>query len=214
MAGADSPYSVAAAVLAQVQAGLSECQRPVETAMVAVGGIVVDDCCAGLLVVAIERIFRARSPFPTEAGADEQCETATIALELNVYLARCVPTLDDRLNAPSAAVQEAAFAQVLADAAVVWQVATGTALLGDDGTGDPLWERANVGQTFVGPEGGCVGVETRFTLGVGQYGWCVDCPPLPTPASTPPGDGFPGEGGIHIVTGAATGPLGDLIGAV
>lgn len=209
----DTPYSVAAAVLAHVQAQLDVCQRPVQSALVAVGGIVVDDCCAGLLAVAVERVFRAEAPFPTERGADGPCDEPLIGLDINVYLARCVPVLDDRGTPPTVAAQEAASAGVLADAAIVWQVAVGDALLGDDGYGDALWERANVTQLFTAADGGCVGVETRFTLGVPQYSWCLTCPPEVVPI-TPPGEGeLPGEGGIRIVTGSAVGTGGPLAGA-
>ena len=39
------------------------------------------------------------------------------------------------------------------------------------------WERANQGQTFVGAEGGCIGVETRITVGVDGELWCAECAP-------------------------------------
>jgi hypothetical protein len=55
---------------------------------------------------------------------------------------------------------------LLEDAGVVWN-AIQCAELPDD------WEKASLSQTFVGADGGCVGVETRVTVGVPQSKWGV-----------------------------------------
>lgn len=168
-----SPFTVAAAVLACVQAGLIDAERAVGQAMVAAGGLVIDDCCVGSLIVAPERVFRTMEPFPTEASADQVCEGSPIAVDLVVRVDRCVPVLSDTGQPPSVADQEAAFCALLADAAVVWNVLAGRDVLGSDAAGDPAWERASLSQLFVGAEGGCVGVETRVTFGVPSYDWCL-----------------------------------------
>lgn len=170
----DTPCSVAAAVLACVQAALQAAGRPAGVTMVAAGGLVVDDCCVGVLLVAPERIYRTIEPFPTEALADGQCEDTPIAVDVVVQLSRCVPVIDDRGNPPSTSEQEAAMSALLLDAAVVWNVLAGWGVLGEDSAGDPAWERANLSQLFLGAEGGCIAVESRVTLGIPQVTWCVD----------------------------------------
>lgn len=175
----ETPLTVCSAVLAYVQSALERSGRPVGVAMVAVGGVVLDDCCMGALYVAPERFFKTTDPFPLELGlrglgGTEVCEEAPIALELVVSLFRCIPVLDDQGNAPSVDEQTAAYADILTDAATVWNEVNGVPILGDDGYGDSQWLRARVSQTFVPAEGGCLGIETRLTLGVGQSGWCGD----------------------------------------
>lgn len=175
MTGEQTPFTVCAAVLAYVQQALEDADppRPVGVAMVAAGALLVDDCCDGLLVVAPERIWRTIEPFPTEAGPDAVCDPYPIAIALVVTILRCTPTLDDKGRAPSVASQEAALSALLIDGAVVWKALRDPALLGDDGTGYPLWERAALSQTYLGGEGGCIGVETRVTVGIEQSSWCV-----------------------------------------
>lgn len=142
--------------------------------LIAVGGLVVDDCCAGQLIVAWERVYRTPlGLFPAEAGIDDVCAGGLIAIEMVVRTDRCVPLINDRGQAPPIAEQEAAFAAVSIDAAVVWQAVTSLAMLGDDGYGFPDWQRAGVSQTPAGPDGGCLGVETRFTLGLSAVDWCL-----------------------------------------
>lgn len=170
--------TVCSAVLAYVQSGLEAVSRPVGVAMVAAGGVVLDDCCVGALYVAPERSFKTTDPFPLELGlrpglgGNEICEEAPIAIEVVVSLFRCMPVLDDLGNAPSLDVQSSAYADILNDAATVWNVVNGDDILGDDNYGDTLWRRSRVTQTFVPAGGGCIGVETRLILGVGQSGWC------------------------------------------
>lgn len=164
--------TVCAAVLAYVQQAMIACERGPGVALVAVGGLVVDDCCAGNLIVAPERIFRTTDPFPAEAGPDSICRDSPIGIDVVVRVDRCVPVIDDRGKAPSIAAQEAAYAAVMTDAAIVWGAIVSDGFLGDDGYGDPLWERATVGQLFAGPDGGCIGVETRLTIGIPYGLWC------------------------------------------
>lgn len=186
----ETPYTVCAAVLAVVGEAFDLCGFPMAVAatedepavdgiigMVSVGGIVVDDCCGGLLIVAPERVYRAKRPFPTAADADENCADGLLAVDLMIYMARCIPVLDDQGNAPSLASQAEAYGQVLADAAIVWGAAVGLELLGQDQVGDPLWERANVVQIFTPAQGGCTGSETRLTVGLPFESWCPPCVP-------------------------------------
>jgi hypothetical protein len=166
--------SVCSVVLAAIkEACAGDAARPIATAMVAAGELAVDDCCGGLLAVAPERVYRSQQ-FPTEAVGDDMDRGAAslICVDVVVSFWRCVPVITEQGEAPSIEVQEAATADVLADAAAVWRVVTSRALLGDDGSGDPLFQRSSVIQTFTSADGGCVGSETRFVLGLDAYTWC------------------------------------------
>lgn len=151
--------------------------------MVAAGGFAYDDCCVGLLLAAPERIYRTTAPFPVEAGPDGACGDL-IAVDVVVILGRCVPVIDNRGDAPPNNDQEAAMKLILEDAAVVWQAVTSKAMVSsdpDDAWGDDTFERAAVSQVFSGPEGGCMLVETRLTVGVSSTDWCLPCPPVEAP---------------------------------
>lgn len=176
----ETPYTVCSVVLGYVVDALNKAGREVGIATVAVGAIVVDDCCTGLLAVAPERIYQTTDPFPYELIAMEArhglrvCEEAPIAVDVSIALFRCVPVFNKAGNGPPDQDEvESVYADLLKDAAIVWGVANGRALLGDDGTGEPLWLSARLSQTFTPADGGCIGIETRVTLGVGQSGWCL-----------------------------------------
>lgn len=132
---------------------------------VAAGAIAWDTCC-GLLVVAPERVYHSAA-FPVEGTTDYVCESAELVVDIVILLLRCVPTVDDRGNPPSPHDLSAAYEQILSDAAVIWNVAVGELPEG--------WQRSNVDQGFVGAQGGCVGVETRMSVGLGQDAWCPPC---------------------------------------
>jgi hypothetical protein len=153
--------------LTRVHDALDACDvsEPITAAYVAAGSIAWDSCC-GLLVVAPERVYRS-ADFPIEGTTDYVCETAFLVVDLVVLLLRCVPTLDDRGIAPAPSVLNASYGSLLTDAAVIWNVVVDDLPEG--------WERSAVDQTFVGAAGGCVGVETRLSVGLPQSVWCPDC---------------------------------------
>lgn len=130
---------------------------------VAAGAISWDSCC-GVLVAAPERIYRAAS-FPSEGTDEYECETFQLVVDVVLLLLRCVPTIDNAGRAPSPAAISAAYDDVLSDAAVIWNTVNGPLPEG--------WLRANVDQAFIGAEGGCIGVETRLTIGLPQDAWCL-----------------------------------------
>lgn len=167
-----TPYSLASEVLAVVQDALETAGRPVADTLVAVGGLVMDECCDGILTVGVERVWRSIDPWPTEATGDRLCGEH-IGVNLLVRVDRCVPVPDDDGAAPLLSEQEAASVELLQDAAVVWATVVGPGVLGADAYGDPWYERAMVQQTFTEPLGGCAAVETRFALGVPVPVWCV-----------------------------------------
>jgi len=131
---------------------------------VGAGTIAWDNCC-GMLVVAPERIYRSIA-FPDEASGQEFCFDGQLAHEMVVVLVRCAPTVDDRGRAPTTQALNDAYRELLEDAAVVWNTIV-CADLPDE------WSRANVSQTFVGADGGCIAVETRLVIGVPQVIWSI-----------------------------------------
>lgn len=166
MTASISSLDIAEWLLSTTGTALADCGRdPISRAYVAAGQIAWDDCC-GMLVVAPERVYRSQT-FPAEATDEEICFGGYIAIEYLVLLVRCVPTVDDRGRAPSVADLQAAYDSLLGDAAVVYNAVTST--LPD------YWVRSSVSQSFTGAEGGCIGVETRLTIGIEQDQWSICC---------------------------------------
>ena len=163
-----TPADVCALLLGRIRDALVLCGRDVQTAYVAAGSVAWDNCC-GQLVVAPERVYRT-ARFPLEGPDENGCFDGLIALDLVVLLLRCVPVIEDDGSVPDDLELSAAYTGILADAAVIWDVLASTQL-------PEWWERANENQVYVGAEGGCIGVETRVTVGVDAELWCAQCAP-------------------------------------
>lgn len=165
-------YSQSTADIAQwlldtTRVALSECNRePITTAYVAAGAVAWDDCC-GSLIVAPERVFFAET-FPIEDTTEVICDEGYLAVQFVVILLRCLPNMDSRGNPPSAASLTAAYNALMGDAAIVMNAVAGPLPSQD-------WERTRPAQSFVGAEGGCIGVETRITIGIPQTEWAICC---------------------------------------
>jgi hypothetical protein len=129
-----------------------------------IGIVAADDCC-GSLIVTPERTYRSND-FPNEYAGPDDCMAPWIVEQMLVTLVRCVPTLDDRLNAPTAAALQEAHTSILADKYTIWETVKGPV------PDEFRWERAVYQQQMVGGEGGCMIVETRFLLGVLEEDWC------------------------------------------
>jgi len=141
---------------------LVECDRPEpKTCYVGAGQVAYDDCC-GMLVVSPESVFRWTT-FPIAETDAERCVGGFLGVNVLATLVRCVPTQTATGRAPQPSALDAAYTGLLEDAAVIWTRATGLLPEG--------WERSSVTQVFAGPGGGCVGVETRFTIGLEQDQW-------------------------------------------
>ena len=153
--------------LSECHAALSACvdSAPIDAAFVAVGQIAWDSCC-GVLAVAPERTYRSAS-FPIEGSTDDECEIGLLVVDIVVLLLRCVPTVDDRGKAPAPAALDAAHKAILNDAAVIWNTVIAELPEG--------WQRSNVDQQYIGAQGGCIGVETRLSVGLAQSVWCPEC---------------------------------------
>lgn len=171
-----STFDVAEWLLNTSHQALTDCGRePISRAYVAAGEIAWDDCC-GMLVVAPERVYRS-DEFPTEAANRELCFGGIIAIQYVVLLVRCAPTVDDRGRAPSAADLQAAYTNLLGDAAVIYNAIVGPM--------PDYWMRATPAQTFVGAQGGCIAVETRVVIGIEQDKFGICCT---NPVPHDPGD--------------------------
>lgn len=158
-----SPHSVATWLLCEVRdALLNNNREPIQRAYVAAGSVAWDDCC-GMLVVAPERVYRSQL-FPNEFADREICDLGWLNLNLVVLLVRCVPVVDDRGRAPSQEALDAAYKNILEDSAVVWNTLQCMTMPDE-------WDRAGLSQSFVGADGGCIGVESRITIGIPQAKW-------------------------------------------
>lgn len=167
-ATAVSPLTVCQVVLDQVRGALEACGAdPLNRVHVAAGFVAWDDCC-GMLVTAPERIYRT-AIFPNEGPDPNGCFDGFIAVDTVTLLVRCVSVLDDRGQPPSVAALAADYGEVLWEAGIVWDSLV-QALPNE-------WESANLSQAFTGAEGGCIGVETRLTVGVDETVWCP-CQPI------------------------------------
>lgn len=160
-----SPHTVADFILCQVKDALVAANRDdIQRAYVAAGSIAWDDCC-GMLVVAPERVYRSQA-FPAEFGDREICDLGWLVLNLVVLLVRCVPVVDDRGRAPSQDALDDSYKSLLEDSAVVWNALQCMSMPDE-------WDKGLLSQQFVGADGGCVGVESRLTVGVPISKWGV-----------------------------------------
>jgi len=163
-----SLYGVGEAILAQLQAALEAVGWPSDaTAYVGAGSIAWDDCC-GQIVVNPERTFRYLE-FPAEATGGElsaACYPGDIGVIVSVVVLGCIPVVEDTGAPPDGFDIGAAHAEFHRLAAAVWNSL-------DAGLPDDEWELAGLSQNFLGPEGGCLAVETRFAVGLEEPAWCV-----------------------------------------
>jgi hypothetical protein len=171
-----STLDVASWVLATAKTALEDCGRdPISTSYVGAGEIAWDDCC-GTLIVVPDRVYRSQE-FPSEDTSEVICFDGFIAIDFAVTLLRCVPVVDDRGRAPEDTALAVAYADLLGDAAVIYNALTGAF--------PEYWERTNPSQTFLGAQGGCIGVETRITIGLEQSRFGICCT---NPEPHEPGD--------------------------
>jgi hypothetical protein len=155
------------------------CRACVVPGTVAWDGCGPEDCGdgePGQLSVSVARIFPAGQAFPSEDRTVQGvrgCMPAPLtAVELVVTLLRCapVPTED---GCPPTCEEQAEAARVLhVDAATIYSALW--CCLPGIGPNPRRPRRFVIGaQRIVGPEGGCVGVEQRVTVGLPG---CAPCP--------------------------------------
>lgn len=138
---------------------------PLSRVMVAAGLVAWDDCC-GTLAVAPERIYRSAA-FPAEGPSPLNCLEGLLVIDVLVLLLRCIPVVNNRGLPPTVAATDEAYRGLLTDSAIIWNTLANQL--------PREWDRANLNQAFVGAEGGCIGSETRVTIGLLHEQWGV-CP--------------------------------------
>lgn len=175
---AESGEAVAEVFLSRALELIEACptSEPITQSYVVAGEVSWDSCC-GVLVGAVDRVFRYVN-FPNPVSDHTDCDVSFIGVDVILVLLRCVPTLDERGNLPTPGVMSEAFGRLYDDAAMVYNAVTGDL--------PPGWLRANVEQSFAGASGGCGAVLTTFTIGLPQSEWCLDCAePEPEPEPEP-----------------------------
>lgn len=131
--------------------------RPVARKVVAAGAVAWDDCCDGVLFAGMPRRFRSLA-FPAESAEWRPCDGSPSAIEVVVGLLRCVPTVQEGGRFPTSAAITDSAGSIYEDAEVLWLALEAYACQ------FPSSAAMVTGQGFVGPEGGCIAVETRMLL--------------------------------------------------
>lgn len=134
----------------------SSCGCPCRT-FVTVGQPVWDECCDGQLALVLNRLY-VQSTFP---GTDNQAITCSAPLvgEFTLQLIRCVPTMTEQGDAPTAQALSDSAANIYADMYIAYRsvicclAAYKKARLFTMGDARP-----------VGPQGGCAGFEIKFSI--------------------------------------------------
>lgn len=158
--------------LYEVIAALTECVRAAlagtaagEPARICTvpGALAWDECDCGLLAITVDRIYPSNA-FPTEAAPTlAACTAAYEVADLTVTVLRCAPNPVGNALAPTCVALDAAALTWFLDMDAV-RGALGCCLAGlrDAGTVEELVLRDTVP---AGPQGGCVGSDTRLTVG-------------------------------------------------
>lgn len=138
-------------------------------AVIMPGAIAWDNCesYCGLLAVSLTRIYLT-DDFPIEIGTTGfdpgRMHGTVLTAEMTIQAVRCAPAPAVGATAPPVAALEASSAQVVDDAWMVF-CTLGNTLADLEASGAILHYLVRQTQT-VGPEGGCVGSETPFSVGV------------------------------------------------
>ena len=164
----DVYFDLAEALLECVKLGLTEaCDGPPARTHVVIGPPAFDDCCDGQLTINLTRAFPS-STFPNEdVPVNSVCSAAYTALEYEIVLVRCMPDVTD-VRDPVKVLRTAA-EKNYREARIIRQ-ATLCCM-------KTMYEMHNIevfdrGQTFIGPEGGCIGSQMSLTLGINDGCGC------------------------------------------
>jgi hypothetical protein len=130
--------------------------RPVGRRTIVAGVAPWDECCEGALWAGVSRRYRSVA-FPIEDATYRPCDAAPYVNEIVVGLLRCVPTLGATGQPPAEEEITEASSVFYDDADVVWAALAAWVC-------DAPTEAMVLGQSYVGAEGGCIGVETRLVV--------------------------------------------------
>lgn len=152
-----------------VGARLAAAGSPVVSSAVVAGEVAYDDCCTTLDGANGQVRVRAVAVYPVEQFPIAAAVTRTAcwpqqAVDIEVTVVRCAQTMDDDGTPPTDAALESEAALVGSDRvavrdALVCDLLDAPGLDEDRLLGNLRWEP-------VGPQGGCVGGRTTFTLGL------------------------------------------------
>jgi hypothetical protein len=133
------------------------------------GDVAWDECECGMLALTTSRIFGSQT-FPNEGiqGVGlSTCGLPYMVANLDITILRCAPPPREK-RPPTCAALAASSRTMYEDAFAVWQ---GTlCCLREMRAQGFLAEYAMAAQTFVGPQGGCVG--STMTINLGYLGPC------------------------------------------
>lgn len=165
-------WTVSSAIEGAVLDALDVADRKPKASVIAIGSVTqpMSECCGGALTIGTGRVFNAVAPFPTEVVDTSECGQM-IAVEVTVRLDRCVPTITrGKQIAPDLDKLAAAYESVHDDGTILWNLFKSREwrLMVPGGL-----EVGPVSQRFIDEEGGCIGVETTFTVGVSSGVWCI-----------------------------------------
>jgi hypothetical protein len=133
----------------------SPCPCPCQTCVI-VGPPSWDDCCVGQLTVGVDRVF-VHDNFPSAAAGPVFC-ASPLAGDFTVTLLRCAPTVNQDGTTPACAELSDSASKIytemyIAVRAVICCLAAKKRSL----------KFIMRDSTIVGPEGGCVGFQIKFT---------------------------------------------------
>lgn len=157
-------FDVAAMILACATVSLDDTTSAGAPARryVAIGLPAHDDCCEGQLTVSLVRHYTSMS-FPTQDTVQVQCGMPYVAIDLNVEIIRCAPTLDNLGRPPTIGEINASSQLVAIDALAVWN---GVACCLQTRREVDDWASVMRETQYITPGGGCVGSRLFITVGL------------------------------------------------
>jgi hypothetical protein len=161
---------IMAAVLACGQTALETYDRKVGRAGLVFGDLAVaDECCDGYLYVRLVTMYPSGNPFPSQDLRPGNCKPTLMASQLALGIFRCIPTIEDGAELPSAEELNTATLGITADASILLSAMKCCV---DPDSIENL-ERVVLGAWTPKPNlGGCGGGEWALTVG---HGTCA-CP--------------------------------------
>lgn len=161
-----TPYDVADHYLqAVVDALAASGAEPVALSYVGVGTPALDGRCGQLVVV--PAIVYKSDPFPAALAGVDECAAATIAVQLDVTMTRCVPTIDAQGRPPKPEAIASAHATIMTDQSIVWAAMNAAPPV------EYEWETALHSQQPIDAQGGVAGFVDSITVGIEPARWCA-----------------------------------------
>lgn len=160
--GATKFFDLGTVLLGLIQAALPVA---VQRACMVPGSIPWDACECGMLAISVDRIYLSDRFPEQQTEVVGSCQPAWEVAEYVVQIIRCAPVPQDNTTIyPTEQAMTTAAQTLLGDA---WTVLTTTAsFLCQEKDDNDLIDYVIDQQATMGPEGGCVGTELRFLVGM------------------------------------------------